>query len=215
MRARRVRGAWLGAAIALATTAIAMPARALEDGAYGRLDGDLDLRLSAGASIARGGPSLAASFAALYLSTAGVYVHYADALGGDGPAVRRSIAAGVLLEPLFLGRYAKDMERGPPRLDLFVDSLAIGLGAFWDAPRGGTLGSVPGFEFSLGLGLPLLPRATGLVLGVRGALRVHAPSLAAPPGKSLLDEGALLSLTLTWRHIVPVHLVDAGDRPSR
>jgi hypothetical protein len=206
----------LGFAIAL--LAAALPCRAAEgepDGVYGRLDGDLDLRLGAGVAVAKGGPQLAASVSALYMSTAGLYVHYTDALGSEGPAVIRSIATGVTLEPLFLGRYALDLERGPARLDLFLDSISLQMGAFWDLPRGSAFARDPGFEFALGFGFPILPRATGPVIGVRGALRFGAPALAGEANGNIIDKGALLSITLSWRHILPMNIVDAGDRAMR
>jgi hypothetical protein len=183
------------------------------DGAYGRLEGDLDLRIGAGLAVAKGGPSLAAGASALYMSTAGIYVQYADALGGDGPAVVRSIATGIALEPLYLARYATDLERGPARGDLLLDSILIQLGAYWDTPRGGAFARDPGFEFALGFGVPILARATGPMVCVRGAMRLDPPSLLGPPSTAGFVQG-IVSLTLTWRHIVPLHLVDAADRPS-
>ncbi|MRG91634.1 hypothetical protein [Polyangium spumosum] len=216
-RVKKARG--VGLAVLLVLAGSAARAWAAEDdepdGVYGRLDGDLDLRLGAGAAFARGGPALAAHASLLYLSSAGLYVHYADALGADGPTITRSIAAGVLIEPLFLGRFATNLERGPARVDLGLDSFALGVGAFWEAPRGGALGAEPGFEFSIGIGLPFFARATGPVLGVRGALRVRPAGFSGAQPFNLLDQGALLSVTLGWRHIVPVHLVDAADRLAR
>ncbi len=212
----RARFVALSALLALASNA--RQARADDDeadGVYGRFDGDLDLRLGAGAAFARGGPALAAHASVFYLSSAGVYVHYTDALGTDGPAVTRSIATGLVIEPLFLGRYATNLEHGPARVDLGLDSFALGIGAFWEAPRGGGFGAEPGLEFSIGIGVPFLARATGPVLGVRGALRIRPAGLAGVEPFNLVDQGALLSVTLAWRHVVPVHLVDAADRASR
>jgi hypothetical protein len=207
----------LGAGLSLCFALAASPARAEDavDGAYGRFDGDLDLRVGAGAGFARGGPSLSAFVSTLYLSSAGVYVNYMDALSGDGPAVVRSISAGLVVEPLFLGRFALDTEHGPARLDLALDSFALGIGAFWAQPRGGRFEGEPGLEVSAGIGLPFFARATGPVLGVRGALRVRRLALAGAEPFNLLDQGAYLSVTLAWRHILPVHLVDVSDRASR
>ncbi|HVK69367.1 MAG TPA: hypothetical protein VM694_33150 [Polyangium sp.] len=208
----------VGLAVLLVLGSSAATARADDDGpdgVYGRLDGDLDVRVGAGAAFARGGPALAAHASLLYLSSAGLYAHYTDALGTDGPAVTRSIAAGVVIEPLFLGRFATNLEHGPARFDLGLDSFALGLGAFWEAPRGGTFSAEPGFEFSIGLGIPFFANATGPVLGVRGALRVRPGAFAGAAPFHLIDQGALLSVTLTWRHIVPVHLVDVTDRLER
>ncbi|WP_437626423.1 hypothetical protein [Sorangium sp. So ce1151] len=210
-RERRARGAALAGAAALAALAVTSTARAENDGAYGRLDGDLELRAGAGASFAAGGPALCARGAAVYLETAGLYAHYTDALGADGSPVARSIAGGVFLQPLFLARYASDLERGPPWLDLFIDSVALGVGSFWEAPPGAGVAPEPGLELSLSLDVPLLGRATGPFLGLRGALRWRGPELAGAEG--LRDaQRALLSVTLSWHHVLQVHLVDAGDR---
>jgi hypothetical protein len=210
----------LGSALFAAVVCLVAPSPAHAadeepDGVYGRFDGDLDVRLGAGASFAKGGPSLSAFFSALYMSSVGVYAHYTDALSGAGPEVARSIAAGLVVEPLFLGRFATDFEHGPSRFDLALDSFAIGLGAFWAEPRGGRFTAEPGLEFSLGFALPILPRATGPVLGLRGALRVRPAGFGGAEPFNLIDQGALLSVTLAWRHILPVNIVDVSDRVLR
>lgn len=207
-RGRRARATALAGVAALAG---ASTAHAENDGAYGRLDGDLDLRAGAGASLAAGGPALSARAAAVYLQTAGLYAHYTDALGAEGTPVARSIAGGVLLQPLFLARYASDLERGPPWLDLFLDSVALGVGSFWEAPPRAGLAPEPGLELSLSLDVPLLGDATGPFIGLRGALRFRGPELAG--AESARDaQRALLSVTLSWHHVLRVHIVDAGDR---
>jgi hypothetical protein len=205
--------------LAAAAALIAAPAtaRAAEppdvDGAYGRLDGDLSLELGAGVATAAGAPALALEGRALYLETAGVLVHYADALGGDDATTTRAIGLGVAMRPLFLARFAKDAERGPPRLDLLVDSLTLDLGALWSARRGASLAPDPGLALGLSVAIPLGERATGAFLGVRAALLLRE---ADPRGRGDLDDtGALLSLTLAWHQILDAHLVDAGDRRPR
>jgi hypothetical protein len=212
----------------LATAALAAallatgPARADNDGVYGRLDGDVELRAHAGAAFASGGPAFAASLTAVYLSTAGIYTHYTDALGSGAPAVTRSVSAGVHFAPLFLGRYFTAAERGPAFFDLVIDSLAFELGAVWSAPRpaavgpalqapGATWDDHPGFEVALGAALPLIARATGPFIGVRAALRWRPGDFVAGAPGGLLDRGALLALTLGWHHVLRVHVVDAGD----
>jgi hypothetical protein len=201
---------WAAAAVVLAAPASARGA----DGLYGRFDGDLELRAEAGAAFADGGPSLAAGVAALYLSTVGVYAHYTDALGSGAPLVSRSIATGLHVAPFFLARLATDAEHGPAHLDLFVDSFALEIGTFWDQPRGGGWASRPGLELAVGVAFPILGRATGPYVGLRAALRWRDADLTGGPGgsSSVLDRGALLSLTLGWHHVVRTHLVDAGDR---
>jgi hypothetical protein len=194
----------------------AAPARAEGDGVYGRLDGDLGLRLGAGVGFAAGGPGLAVEAGARYLSTAGMYVHYVDGLGSSGPRVRRSIAAGVDLAPIFLARYASNAEHGPAFFDLLLDSFAFGVGAFWDQQRMGPMASRPGVEISLAIAAPLVARASGPYLSLRGALRWRDDDLNGHPGGvSAIDRGAVLSLTLGWHHVVRAHLVDAGDGALR
>lgn len=199
---------------ALAALAASAPALGADDGVYGRLDGDLELRVAGGAAFAKGGPALAASVAALYLGTAGIYAHYTDALGSDAPIVERSIAAGLHLQPLFLARYATDAERGPAYLDLVLDSFGFEIGAFWDAAPNGPLRPDAGLDVALTAALPILPRATGPWIGVRAALRWRAHDLTLPKG-DVADRGAVLSLTLGWHHVLRTHLVDAGDRRRR
>jgi len=201
-----------GFALAAATAALTAtaPARAEGDGVYGRLDGDLELRAEAGAGFASGGPALAAGAAALYLNTAGVYAHYTDALGSHGADVTRSIAAGLILQPFFLARYGSDFEHGPARLDLLVDSFGLEIGSFWAAPRGFGLRAAPGLELAATLAVPLLARASGPFLAFRGALRLRQDDAAGA-----VDRAGLLSLTLSFHQVIPIHLVDAGDRTAR
>jgi hypothetical protein len=202
----------LSAALAASLAAPGVARAGDGDGVYGRFDGDLELRAEAGAAFAAGGPALAAGASVLYISTVGVYGHYTDAVGSEAPRVSRSIAAGVRLAPLFPGRYATNLERGPGWLDLFVDSLAFDLGAFWDLRRGAwTDRGNPGLELALGAAMPFRHRVNGPVLGLRAALRWRAADLTAPEGRGVVDRGAVLSLTLGWRHVVLTHLVDPGD----
>jgi hypothetical protein len=186
-----------------------------DDGAYGRYDGDLDLRIGAGAAIMQEGPALSAFASALLLSSAGVYVHYADAFD-DARRVPRSISTGLVIEPMFLARTAFNLQIGSGRLDLAIDSFAIGLGAYWTIPRLPTNPmNEPGLEFSLGFGLPFFASASGPVLGVRGALRASPAAMARSEKFGLLEQGAYLSITLAWRQLVSAHLVDARDRAVR
>lgn len=196
--------------IAGALLAASAPA-AGDDGIYGRLDADLELRIHAGAAFAAGGPGLAASLSAVYVSTAGIYAHYTDAVGTDAPRVTRSIATGVHLQPFFMARALTNLEHGPAFVDLLVDSFAFEVGAFWAQPRGGTLTSRPGLELALDLGLPLIGRASGPFLGVRTALRWGPDDFVAGSKGGVIDRGAVLSLTLGWHQGVRTHLVDAGD----
>jgi hypothetical protein len=207
--------AGLAAALALTFATPATAGAEEGDGLYGRLDGDLDLRIEAGSAFARGGPALAAGVTALYLQTAGLYAHYTDALGAEGPAVMRSLAVGALVTPLFLARYSKDLEHSGPYPDMLLDAVGLEVGAFWDAPRGGRLGPIPGIEIAAVASIPLFPRASGLFLGLRGALRFRADAMDGRAPGDALDRGAVLSVTLSWHQLVLVHLVDAGDEMHR
>jgi hypothetical protein len=200
-------------ALGLLTPAIAHATD--DDGAYGRYDGDLDLRLGAGVAIMQEGPALSATASALLLSSAGVYVHYLDAFD-DARRVPRSISAGLVIEPMFLARTAFNLQIGSGRLDLAIDSFAIGLGAYWTIPRLPTNPmNEPGLEFSLGFALPFLPRASGPVLAVRGALRASPAAMSGYETFGLVEQGAFLSITLAWRQLVQAHIVDARDRAVR
>ncbi|MEP7125142.1 MAG: hypothetical protein ABJE95_29700 [Byssovorax sp.] len=204
----RPRGAALAASmIALAATT---SARADDDGVYGRLEGDLELRIEAGAGFAAGGPSLAAGAAALYLGTAGIYAHYTDALGSRAPDVTRSFAFGLCLQPLFLARYGSDLEHGPARLDLLVDSFGLEIGSFWGAPRGRGLVATPGLELATTLALPILARGNGPFLALRGALRLRQDEAS-----SAIDRAGIFSLTLSFHQTITTHLVDGGDGLTR
>lgn len=186
-----------------------------DDGAYGRYDGDLDLRIGAGVAVMQEGPALAAFASAMLLSSAGVYVHYMDAFD-EGRRIPRSISTGLVIEPLFLARTAFNLQIGSGRLDLAIDSFAIGLGAYWTIPRLPTNPlNEPGLEFSLGFGLPILASATGPVLGVRAALRASPAAMSGAERFGLVEQGALLSFTLAWRQLVAAHLIDARDRAVR
>jgi len=202
------------------TVAVGMVAPAIahateNDGAYGRYDGDLDLRLGAGVAVMQEGPALAAFASAMLLSSAGVYVHYTDAFD-DARRIHRSISTGLVIEPMFLARTALNLQIGSGRLDLAIDSLAIGLGAYWTSPRlANSPMNEPGLEFSVGFGVPILPRATGPVLGLRGALRATPAAMSGTESFGLMEQGAFVSMTLAWRHIVSAHLVDARDRAVR
>ncbi len=200
-------------ALGLLTPAIAHATD--DDGAYGRYDGDLDLRIGAGAAFMQEGPAFSAFGSAMLLSSAGVYVNYLDAFD-ESRKVPRSISAGVVIEPMFLARTAFNLEIGSGRLDLLIDSFAIGLGAYWTIPKLPTTPyNDPGIEFSLGFGLPFLPRASGPVLGVKAALRASPAAMAGTEKFGLMEQGAYLSLTLAWRQLVTTHLVDARDRAVR
>jgi hypothetical protein len=200
--------------IALASPTVVMAA----DGAYGRLDGDLAFSIEAGVSEAWPGESLATRGRALYLQTAGVFVQYDDALGVDVQPLARSLVAGLELRPLFLARFAEDLERGPAMVDLWLDSFGIGLGVYRSWHNEGYCNPPGdlrpcrdlGMELSTGFELPLLPHHDGPFLGLRIALRWSLDEQSAAfdgPAPS-----SLTTLSLGYRHLFDLHLVDAADR---
>ena len=160
----------------------------VSDGVYGRFAGDLDFGLGLGADI---GPNVlgAARMSLHYFSMAGLYVSYADALSEPSTEStnRRRLAFGVDVRPAFVPRWAKDMEYGPGVVDLWVDSISLGLGAFWAEPSGADFGDERGFELSLGFGVPLFARASGLWLEARGFLRWPESATAEPAALALLS----------------------------
>ncbi|MEZ4296693.1 MAG: hypothetical protein R3B70_17125 [Polyangiaceae bacterium] len=202
------------AAACVAGLAAARPALA-GDGVYGRLDGDLDLSLGAGAGVLVGGAAFAARTSALYAGTAGLYLGYLDTFGQSGAFQARSLAAGVSLRPLFWGRFATNTELGVPRLDLLIDSLAFEIGAVWLAPPASDFEAEPGLEIAMGFGVPILDDATGPFLEVRGAARFRPQDLDGTGMADFTARGAVLTITLAWHHVVGVHIADAGDRLQR
>jgi hypothetical protein len=146
-------------------------ARAEGDGAYGRFDGDVDLGLAAGAnlSLTSKDVGVGARVNALWYFSAGPYLSYAERVSGDRESNRRG-GLGFELRPLFLPRWALDLERGPAFFDLTLDSLSVSFGAFLATPREGGFGERRGMELGAGLGVPLLAEAPGPWLEVRALL---------------------------------------------
>lgn len=178
-----LRFCWLGGA-ALAALWCA-PARAAEsdsarprvqlpgdDGVYGRFDGRLALAAGAGAELQSGAVRGSLRVAAHYWWTAGVYARFADAFGGtDAGRAERVASFGIDLRPLFLPRFARNYEQGPPLLDLTLDSLSLTAGAYFAQPHARSFGDERGFELGFGLGVPLFAAARGLWLEGRAEHR--------------------------------------------
>jgi hypothetical protein len=76
----------------------------------------------------------------------------------------------VDLRPLFIPRWSTNRQIGRPLVDLTLDSISLGLGAFFGEPENQSFGDERGFELSLGFGVPLFARADGLWLELRGGL---------------------------------------------
>lgn len=188
-----------------------------DDGAYGRLEGDLDVRAHAGVALGDRGAGFAAGVSALYLGTLGAFAHYTDSLVADSLRVSRSISTGIHVAPLFLARYGSNLERGPATLDLAIDSLGLEFGALWDQRPNGTWTAAlrPGLEFAINLSIPLFAKAAGPFVGMRGALRIRPFDFPGPGGALDADINAALSFAVGWRHIALTHLVDSVDRAQR
>jgi hypothetical protein len=131
----------------------------------------LDLGFAAGAEVAAGHARGSLRLSAHYLSTAGGYVRYANAFGTHQDFSNRLLSFGIDLKPLFLPRFARDYERGPATLDLWLDSISLSAGAYFAERRKRDSEAEHGFETGLGFGLPLCGRARGLWLEVRGERR--------------------------------------------
>jgi hypothetical protein len=191
-RARALAIAWL--VLTLCASAAAEPG----DGVYGRLDGDLDLSLSAFAGARSDSSALVGGAArALYLGTAGLYATVTDEPSQDGGL---RLGVGTTLRPLFLPRWSNDLERGPAWVDLALDSLAVDLGAVYSvsaAPK-----NTWGVDLGLGFELPLIGRATGPFIGARGVMQW--PIFGANPV-------VIGTLGLSWHTVIDAHIVDARD----
>ena len=138
------------------------------DGAYGRLDGDIDLALGVGPSFdfASADAALGVRGSVHWFTVAGIYGLYQEALP-ETARLERRVGFGVDLKPLFLVRWPLGLERGPALLDLTLDSLSLGLGMTFGDERAEPFGSRHGFETSLGFGIPLMLEASGPWLEVR------------------------------------------------
>lgn len=168
------------------------------DGAYGRLDGDIDLALGVGPSFdfASADAALSVRASVHWFTVAGIYALYQEALPEDARLERR-IGVGVDLKPLFLVRWPLGLERGPALLDLTLDSLSLGLGMTFGDERGRAFGSRHGFETSLGFGVPLALEAAGPWLEVRAG--------AVLPN-SLENEASVMAL-FSWHFVASTPFV--------
>lgn len=206
---------WLGAGFVAVTSFAAARADAAEvDGSYGRVEGDLLFVGDVGAALAQGGVGLETHVSLLYLSTAGGYFRYVEAFGNEDAPYARLFAVGFDLRPLFLGRYALDLERGPAHLDLFLDSLSLVIGPTWAAsPITAEFEAAPGIELGLGIEVPLLPSASGPYLGVLGLARWGPHDIDGTANADFLERGSSLVFTFSWHQVFDANLVDLRDPP--
>lgn len=155
------------------------------DGVYGRFGGDLDLGLGLGAELVEGHYRGVVRGSLHYFWMAGTYLQYARGEAGEDYD-QSQLALGIDLRPAFIPRWSQHMSQGPAWLDLALDSISLGLGAYWAERAPGRFGDRRGFEASLGLGLALMGRAEGLWLSPRGTLRWPDLSGAAEPSVLVL-----------------------------
>jgi hypothetical protein len=169
------------------------------DGVYGRFDGELTWSLALGADYVPRAPAFhGLVFASVrYFTIAGAYGTFREPFDDSGT---RRISCGVDFRPLFLYRWSEDLESGPARLDLFVDSLSFTLGALWSTTPGGDR-TLHGAEAGLGLGFPLLAQAAGPWIVGRGNLEAYAGN----------TDQASIWLGLEWEFLTPAPFSSGGD----
>jgi hypothetical protein len=183
------------------------------DTSDGRIDGDLAVAVGAGATFGPRDPRAAADLRFRYLWTVGAFATYEDgALVGAASEPKRVLATGLELRPLFIARWLNGLEWGKPYADLTLDSLGLELGAVFLQPQGGSFGGRPGLQAGLGIEIPILPHATGPLLGLHGGVRWSDAALAAHPLQGPADRALYLGVTLAWQQVFGSHLVDLGDR---
>ncbi len=195
-RAPRVVTLSLGLLCA-APRALAEPAPS-SDGVYGRFDGDLTLSAGLGAELEAAGARAALRLSAFTFHTAGLTLLYAEGFGAG--ELERRVGLGVELRPSFLPRWSLDWQQGPALADLVLDSVGLGVAAWWG--HGTSPGGKPprGLELSLGAGVPLAGSVDGPWLEARGSLRWSDPGRgpSAPVPGALLVVGWTLSRVSPW-----------------
>ncbi|HTM46320.1 MAG TPA: hypothetical protein VL137_15275 [Polyangiaceae bacterium] len=168
----------------LASPRVDMPG----DGVYGRLNGDLDIGLHLGAEYQHHlAPN--ADLSLWYFWTFGIDVAHTFDID-HRPDVMERTAVSLQLRPLFIPRWKRDLEQGPPLLDLILDSVALGAGAQLPHEKSGKAGP----QISLSLAVPLFAKASGLWLETTGVFRFPSSHSTAAP----VDNGSALILWLSW-----------------
>ncbi|MDB4938846.1 MAG: hypothetical protein JWP87_5818 [Labilithrix sp.] len=206
------------AVVVLATCCAATAARAADDGdtSHGRIDGDISASVAVGATFGPSAPRAAADLRLRYLWTAGIFATYEDGpLFGTSSDPRRALATGIELRPIFLARWLQGLESGNAYLDLTLDSLGLELGAVFAQPQGRSFGSRPGLQAGIGLQIPVLPRATGPIIGLHGGARWSDSALAGRVIEGPSDRALYLLVTIGWQQVFGAHVVDLGDRAGR
>jgi hypothetical protein len=183
------------------------------DGAHGRFDGDVAIAGAAGMTFGPRSPRAGVDLRLRYLSTAGIFGSYENGpIVGSKTEPRRALAFGLELRPLFLARWATGRELGVPRVDLFIDSLALELGAVFAQPEGARFGARPGLQAGFGLELPFFATASGPFLGLHGGVRWSDAALSGGPLDGPSDRALYLTVALGWQQLFGGQVVDIGDR---
>lgn len=186
---------------------------ASDDATFGRIDGDLALRAGVGATFGPRAPRGVVDVRLRYLQSTGFFATYEEGFGGSSP--QRLCAFGMELRPLFLGRWLTGLELGKAYPDLFIDSFALEIGAFFAGPEGGAFGDRWGLQFGAGLELPFFPRASGLWLSLHVGGRWDRSTFAGREPISADERSLYVSVLLTWQQIFGSHAVDLGDETPR
>jgi hypothetical protein len=164
------------------------------DGVYGRLGGNTDASLKLGGLISHSRLSGSVGASAHYYSLLGITGDYSESLADDARQLR-SFSAGTELRPLFLPRWLLGHERGPAWLDLTLDSVCVGFGAYFgQVAEPGE--NTRGVWTSLGLGVPVIGRASGPWIELRALRRWP------DPGAEGANAHNALLLYLSWHQVV-------------
>lgn len=209
--------------VALAGLFISTPSPVAEagvDGAYGRLRGDLEVQV--GPSVAwalpegralQAAPAVGAELALLYVQSAGLHLRYLhsskDQVRTKAPARApfrmNQLAIGASLQPIFLGRFATDRERGPAWVDLFADSWHVSAGVHLDLEHR----AQAGMELGTGIALPLWPKANALYLHLDATHQWPGNRAAGLPHG--MERQWLFGASLRWHQTVNAGLVELHD----
>ncbi len=200
----------LAESLAVVLAAGAGLSESMVDASYGRLDADSAIAISGGAAIDVRGVRGALDLRYRYLHSAGIFLTYEEGFGGRSEPLRLGVA-GFELKPLFLARFLQGGELGSPRIDLFIDSLSIELGAFVAQPAGRNFGAVGGLSFGFGLEFPLLPHIAGPFIAIRGALRWSREALSAAESTNVDVRAFVFTIAFGWEATFGTHVIDIGD----
>lgn len=186
------------------------------DTSNGRIDGDVSASAGVGATFGPRAPRAAVDLRLRYLWTAGVFATYEDGpLFGGRSEPRRAFATGLELRPLFLVRWLQGLETGNAYVDMTIDSFGLELGAVFAQPEGRSFGSKPGLQAGIGLQVPVLPHATGPLIGLHGGARWSDSALGGRSIDGPSDRSLYLLVTIGWQQVFGAHVVDLGDRAPR